>query len=40
MNKVKPHHPCENDEFIPSEISGIHYDSWKQIAQDLGYGSE
>ena len=37
-NKVKPHHPGENDEFIPSEIRGQHYDSWKQIAQDLGYG--
>ena len=38
INKVKPHHPGENDEFIPSEIRGQHYDSWKQIAQDLGYG--
>ncbi len=37
-NKVKQHHPSENDEFIPSKIRGAHYDSWKQIAQDLGYG--
>ena len=36
-NKVKPHHPSENDAFIPSEIRGRHYDSWKQIAKDLGY---
>ena len=37
-NKNKPHHPSENDGFIPSEIRGKHYDSWKQIAKDLGYG--
>lgn len=36
-NKVKPHHPSENDEFIPAEIRGKHYDSWKDIASDLGY---
>lgn len=35
--KVKPPHPAENDEFIPSNIRGCHYSSWKQIAQDLGY---
>lgn len=35
--KVKPTHPAENDEFIPKEIRGIHYDSWKEIANDLGY---
>lgn len=35
--KVRPHHPGENDVFIPSEIRGNHYDSWKQIAKDLGY---
>lgn len=37
-DKIKPHHPGENDGFIPSEIRGKHYDSWKQIAKDLGYG--
>lgn len=37
-NKVKPYHPCEDDTFIPAEIRGNHYDSWKQIAKDLGYG--
>lgn len=35
--KVKPTHPAENDEFIPEEIRGKHYDSWKEIAYDLGY---
>lgn len=36
--KVKPPHPSENDLFIPAEIRGKHYDSWKEIAKDLGYG--
>lgn len=36
-NKVKPLHPSENDSFIPSAIRGKHYDSWKEIAKDLGY---
>lgn len=36
-NKNKPNHPGENDEFIPAEIRGKHYDSWKEIASDLGY---
>lgn len=36
-SKTKPIHPSENDEFIPSEIRGKHYDSWKDIAADLGY---
>ena len=37
-NKIKPIHPSENDEFIPAEIRGNHYNSWKDIAADLGYG--
>lgn len=37
-NKIKPHHPCENDISLPIQIRGKHYDSWKQIAKDLGYG--
>lgn len=37
-NKVKPHHPCESDISLPTQIRGKHYDSWKQIAEDLGYG--
>ena len=36
--KVKPPHPSEDDLFIPAEIRGKHYDSWKEIAKDLGYG--
>ena len=35
--KIKPEHPAESDEFIPEEIRGNHYDSWKEIANDLGY---
>ena len=33
----KPHHPGEDDEFIPAIIRGKHYDSWTDIAEDLGY---
>lgn len=36
-NKTKPIHPRENDPFIHSTIRGKHYDSWKEIAKDLGY---
>ncbi len=36
-NKARPHHPGETDNFIPAEIRGNHYDSWKEIAHDLGY---
>lgn len=36
-NKLKPNHPSENDMFIPAKIRGKHYDSWKDIASDLGY---
>lgn len=35
--KQKPIHPSENDAFIPREIRGKHYDSWTEIAMDLGY---
>lgn len=38
--KEKPIHPGENDEFIPEEIRGKHYNSWKEIAEDLGYKEE
>lgn len=38
--KAKPTHPGENDEFIPAEIRGKHYDSWTEIAKDLGYGKD
>lgn len=36
--KEKPHHPGEDDDFIPEKIRGKHYDSWTDIAKDLGYG--
>lgn len=39
-NRQKPHHPGENDEFIPEEIRGKHYNSWTAIAEDLGYGED
>ena len=35
--KGKPTHPGENDSFIPQEIRGKHFDSWKDIADELGY---
>ena len=35
--KEKPVHPGENDDFIPEEIRGKHYESWTEIAKDLGY---
>lgn len=38
--KEKPSHPGENDPFIPEEIRGKHFDSWQDIAKDLGYNEE
>lgn len=38
--KQKPTHPGEKDEFIPEEIRGKHYNSWMDIAEDLGYGKD
>jgi hypothetical protein len=35
--KQKPYHPSEDDIFIPEIIRGKHYDSWIDIAADLGY---
>ena len=37
-SKNKPQHPCEHDDFIPVEIRGKHFNSWKEIATELGYG--
>ena len=37
INKIKENHPGENDEIIPVEIRGKHYNGWKEIAADLGY---
>ena len=36
--KNKPIHPSEDDIFLPAQIRGKHYNSWKEIAKDLGYG--
>lgn len=38
--REKPVHPGENDDFIPKKIRGKHYDSWSEIAKDLGYSEE
>ena len=34
---AKPRHPMENDESLPETIRGKHYDSWQDLAKDLGY---
>ncbi|MDR2818120.1 MAG: hypothetical protein LBB37_01590 [Endomicrobium sp.] len=36
-NKSKSNHPSENDNFITASIRGNHYNSWKDIAKNLGY---
>lgn len=36
--KIRPNHPGENDSFIPSSIRGKHFNSWCDIAKELGYG--
>ena len=36
-NKIKPIHPSENDELIPLKIREKHFDSWVEIAKELGY---
>lgn len=33
----KPIHPGENDESLPAEIRGKHFDSWTELAKELGY---
>jgi hypothetical protein len=37
QKRIKPIHPCENDEFIPAVIRGKHFNSWTEIAKELGY---
>jgi len=37
-NYIKPIHPSENDNFIPTIIRGKHFNSWREIAKELGYG--
>ena len=36
-NVRKPVHPMENDESLPRGIRGKHFDSWTQLAKELGY---
>lgn len=35
--RVRPPHPMENDASIPEQIRGRHFNSWKEIAKELGY---
>lgn len=35
--RVRPIHPGESDEFIPARVRGKHYESWADLAKDLGY---
>lgn len=34
----KPVHPGEQDPVLPAEIRGKHFDSWQDIAREMGYG--
>ena len=36
---TRPSHPGENDNSLPSEIKGMHFNSWTEIAKILGYGA-
>ncbi len=36
--KNKQIHPMENDESLPKKIRGKHFNSWTQLAKELGYG--
>lgn len=36
--REKPIHPMENDDSLPVSIRGKHYESWTDLAKDLGYG--
>lgn len=35
--KIKPVHPMENHESIPEKVRGKHFDSWTELAKELGY---
>lgn len=35
--RIKDRHPMENDMSLPINIRGKHYDSWADLAKDLGY---
>lgn len=36
--KTKPIHPMENAESLPRKIRGKHFNSWRELARELGYG--
>ena len=36
--KEKPYHPMVNDEYLPEAIRGKHFESWTELAKELGYG--
>ena len=38
--RIKPIHPGENDDSLPIEIRGRHFDSWQELAKYLGYSSK
>lgn len=38
--KERPIHPAENDVALPREIRGMHFNSWTELAEFLGYGKE
>lgn len=35
--RTKPFHPCENDDSLPASIRGKHFESWTDLARELGY---
>ncbi len=35
--RTRPAHPCENDFSLPSNIRGKHFESWTDLARELGY---
>lgn len=35
--KIKPEHPMEDDDSLPEKIKGKHFDSWTELAKELGY---
>lgn len=37
VRNPRPIHPGENDPILPAAIRGKHYESWKDLARDLGY---
>lgn len=36
--RKKPIHPMEKDSSLPNKIRGKHFDSWTELALELGYG--